>query len=72
MGLWFEGGAFGLVGGVFVLWLEFTSRSYLMHWPTITILGEGETQILQVSRKEQNEILGYMEKKDDKLHGDMK
>lgn len=34
-----------------------------MHWPMITILGEGETQILQFSRREQNEVLGYMEKK---------
>lgn len=63
MGLRFEEGAFGLVGGVFVLRLEFTRRSCLMHWPMITILGEGETQILQVSRREQNEILGYVEKK---------
>lgn len=48
-----------------------------MHWPMITILGEGETQILQFSRREQNEVLGYMEKKkkkkeDYKVHGNMK
>lgn len=39
----------------------------------ITILGERETQILQVSGRKQNEILGYVEKKEDnKLHGNMK
>lgn len=45
-----------------------------MHWPMKTILGEGETQILQISRGEQNEVLGYVEKKkgDDKLRGNMK
>lgn len=62
-GLRFEEGAFGLVGGAFVLWLEFTRRTCLMHWPMITILGGEETRILQVSRTEQNEILGYVEKK---------
>lgn len=72
-GLRFEEGAFGLVDGVFVLWLEFTRRSCLMRRPMITILGERETQILQVSGRKQNEILGYVEKKEDnKLHGNMK